>query len=151
MSNRILPPWVRPYIGIPYVPRGRSMQGVDCWGLFVLVMQREFHIEVPSFADDVAYTCRADALPASEFLKKHKDHLGWHPIPIKDAREGDGILFRVFGQPLHVGVVVTRNIVLHVEEGIASVIENYNESLWRNRIVEEHITGKVAYRHESRF
>lgn len=149
--GRKVPCWVRSYVGLPYIPRGRTLDGVDCWGLFRLVQRDQYGIEVPSFADDVAYTRREDAHAVIKFLKEHKGGLGWHPIPIDNALEGDGILFRLFGGPMHVGTIVARNTVLHIDEGTASVAEPFNETLWKHRIVEEPIIGKVVYRHELRF
>lgn len=149
--QRQIPAWVRPYIGIPYLPRGRSRTAIDCWGLFALVQWEQYKIEVPSFADEVAYTCRADARTVIDFIKNHRRDLGWHPIPIRNAREGDGMLFKVLGGPMHIGTIVARSTALHVEEGVSSVVENYEGTLWRGRVAEEPGIGKVVYRHESRF
>lgn len=146
-----LPTWVRPYIGIPYTPRGRDFDGVDCWGLFKLVQEREFGIEVPSYADDMAYNSRKDVKRVGEFISQEKDRLDWTPIPLSQGREGDALLFRIDGLPVHIGVIVCRNHVLHVEDGIASVCEEFSGSLWSRRIFTEPNIGQVAYRHGSRF
>lgn len=45
--------WAVKYIGVPYCPGGRSMRGLDCWGLLWLTYLQEFHIalsELPGIA-----------------------------------------------------------------------------------------------------
>ena len=39
---------IKKYLGVPFKDGGRDLDGLDCWGLFMLVM-REFGHEVPDY------------------------------------------------------------------------------------------------------
>lgn len=40
--------WAAKYVGLPYLPGGQTEEGLDCWGLLVLIYKKEFGIELPS-------------------------------------------------------------------------------------------------------
>lgn len=41
--------WARKYVGLKHVLGGRGPEGVDCWGLLVLVYREVFGIDLPLF------------------------------------------------------------------------------------------------------
>ena len=43
---------MRRYVGLPWLDRGRTADGADCWGLVRLVLAGHFGVEVPSYLDD---------------------------------------------------------------------------------------------------
>ena len=43
--------WTSRYVGIPFVDGGRGIDGLDCWGLFLLVYLEQFGIELPSYGE----------------------------------------------------------------------------------------------------
>ena len=43
---------VREYVGVPWLDRGRTIRGADCWGLVRLVLAGRFGVEVPSYLGD---------------------------------------------------------------------------------------------------
>ena len=42
--------WYGKYIGIPYKELGRDESGVDCYGLCVVVYNRELGLDIPGFS-----------------------------------------------------------------------------------------------------
>lgn len=42
--------WLNEYIGIPYVGEGRSRDGLDCYGLVLLIYKDHFGIELPDWS-----------------------------------------------------------------------------------------------------
>ena len=66
------------------------------------------------------------------------------PVRIGDEHPGDGVLLRVMGRPIHVGVVVARGWMLHIEKNCDSLIERYaGGSRWERRVL-------GFYRHAAR-
>lgn len=55
---------------------------------------------------------------------------------VGEEREGDLVLIR--STPWHVGIVIGDGEFIHSYHGGAAVIENYCNSLWRNRVVSFH-------------
>lgn len=127
-----LPPWVNKYLGLPYKPLGRDASGCDCWGLLAMVWREEFGRDLPDYVSQ-RWTDGADpgavgagaAAYASQFEK----------VPIGEERIGDGVLLRMRGHPLHVGVVLAPGWMLHTHEGADSCIESFERFIWRNRVI----------------
>ncbi len=122
---------VNRYIGLPYKDKGRSIEGVDCWGLVRLVYQAEFGIELPSYTE-----CYASATEAAEIDKLITGERGaWTEVLPGQERLGDIIVLRLLGHPMHVGVIVEPGMMVHILEGVNAVCERYTGILWRRRIV----------------
>lgn len=121
----ILPP---AFLGIPYVNRGASFEGCDCWGLVCL-----FHQEVlgrrltgPSYDD-------AESPGISAVIRQ--GWVQWRQISLGEAARGDVLALKVANDPVHCGVVLDRQSMLHILEGRNSCIESYRAGFWSNRIV----------------
>ena len=132
-----LPAWAGGYIGLPYKDRGRTRDGLDCWGLLCLVSAERAGIALPAF-DGLGYRdfapgqsdlARARALAA--YMAEHMR--GWTRLPVRPddraawplLREGDAIHLTTMGAAIHCGAVVAPPWFLHVEEGIDSCVENW--------------------------
>lgn len=139
------PAWCRPYIGLEFEEHGRGPR-YDCWGYFRMVQERQFGLALPSFA--AAYASVKDYKRSvgilSGIITTNMEDWVLVDRPIggvintEDHQPGDGILFRLRGQPLHVGVIAGPGVVLHIDSGHDSVIESYDSLKWRNRIVGIH-------------
>lgn len=120
--------WSERYVGIPWKDRGRDRSGVDCHGLVRLVHAEQFGNAIPSFVED--YPSATDREAVAEIIARHRE--GWAPVTA--PREGDVALFRILGQPSHVGVVAFPGHFLHVREGQSSVVERLTSPSWQQRL-----------------
>ena len=145
------PAWVADYVGLPYRAEGRDRAGLDCWGLFRLVQSERFGLELPSY--DVAWASDMTHREIAEMIARERQP-DWVPIAHydKDARRvvrqtperaGDGVVLRMLGEDLHLGVVVAPNVALHVEDGTDSTLLRLDDARWEHRV-----TG--IWRHRSR-
>lgn len=139
-----LPPWTAGYIGLPFEPRGRGRDGLDCWGLVRLVYAERFGVYLPSLAD--GYTGGEDNDGISKLFhqqsgfprrdddvmdESHTRH--WHLVQCPEL--GDLASFRIAGKHGHVGVVVSENEFVHAIAGVRSCVERLSSPLWNRRLV----------------
>lgn len=129
--------WTNAYIGIPYREFGRDRDGVDCWGLPVLVYAGELGITLPTYAG--AYT----SVEEHEELARHIDSVtangAWHRVD-RQPHAFDLAIFRRGRLETHVGIIVSPGLMLHVAGDDQSKLEHYNTGRWSHRL-----TG--VYRH----
>jgi len=137
--------WVNQYVGLPFTERGRDEHGVDCWGLVAIVLRDVFGITVPSYDDE--YKTTTDCESISNVIEREAS--SWWLVSLDEAQAGDVIVMRVlpYGAPkniygTHVGIIVERDWMLHVERDINVVIERYTRPRWGRRVV-------GIYRHDS--
>jgi cell wall-associated NlpC family hydrolase len=67
---------------------------------------------------------------------------GWLEVERGVEQAGDVVLLRLRGLPVHVGIIVARGWMLHVEAKVDSVVERFDGLEWRNRIL-------GIYRHDA--
>src|SRR5262249_47803278 len=113
---RIIPMrWAEQYIGLPFKDFGRDFNGVDCWGLVRLVLKRECDIEVPSYGE-----ISARDLIVSKTIKQESSSEPWSEVRRNDVQAFDVALLR--GRPMHVGIMISPELLLHVEEKTNAVL-----------------------------
>ncbi len=129
----MIPAWVADLIGTPFLERGRTRaDGFDCWGLAREVW-RHYGIEVPSYAE--AYQVTSDRDEIARLLNTELPKTPWREIPATEAAPGDGVLFRIAGQPLHVGVLVAPGFFLHTDRQTGAVVDRLQAPRWARRVV----------------
>lgn len=114
------------YVGIPYLAEGRDWRGCDCWGLVVLTYRERLGIELPSHAGYV------DPLSVEAAATVAIGKLAWQQV--ESPQPMDVVLFRVNGQPHHIGLVIRDGWMLHTVAGKDSCIEPYMRPYWSARV-----------------
>lgn len=128
--------WTQKYVGIPYLDRGRTFEGADCYGLIRLVYRDELLIDLASFSEE--YPSAVDMACVAGLISDARTEQTW--IEQREARPYDVLVFRRGRVECHLGLVVARGRMLHMAEGQSSRIEPYETGEWMPRL-----TG--IYRH----
>ena len=128
--SETVPAWARDYIDIDFVDRGRTREGLDCWGLVRLVYAERFGVLLPSLQD--RYRDAQDGPCIADLCRTQMPD--WRLLEAPRARVGDVALFRVAGEPWHVGVLVARGRMLHAQRGTRSCIERIDTTGWGPRL-----------------
>lgn len=118
------------FIGIPYASHGRTFQACDCWGIVCLFYEFEMHRKLPFLAGEYS-----DATNNSEVNKVVGDSKYlFNEIKYEDRKHGDIILFNLHGNPVHAGIVLDADRMLHSLAGHNSCVERYSSTMWNSRI-----------------
>jgi probable lipoprotein NlpC len=133
--------WSSRYIGLPWLAGGRSFKGSDCYGLAWLVYREELGIELRSYDD--GYVTAEEREEIAELIAGGMARGPWREVEISDAREFDGVIIRRGGFASHIGIVVSRGLMLHVSAGQRACVERYTSGHWLPAIAS-------VLRHESR-
>lgn len=120
------------YIGIPYVKNGRDITedgGLDCWGLLIVVFKEQYGITLP----------RLDALQVVDNRKtmvQQVEDFGLYNLvkPVVDTQEGDIAVFNIIGDPVHVGIILSKTHVLHTQMSAGCIVEKYTSHKWSRRL-----------------
>lgn len=120
--------WWNDYVGIPYADRGRTRSGADCYGLVRLVHEEQFGNRLPSFVDD--YESATDREHLEELIARNME--GWRSVDVPAS--GDVALFRILGNPAHVGVITRPGYFLHVRSGKTATVERLGSPEWSKRL-----------------
>lgn len=140
------PTWVEQYIGLPYDDGGRGPDVFDCFGLYRLVGNRHYALNVPS----MGHLTVEKGLSNNDVRKRAAtllaDRNAW-PEVIQPT-PGCAILLRIGADHCHVGLVVAvrqtaphlppRGHMLHITRGIRAACVEWHNSSWKNRIVSFH-------------
>ena len=125
-----LPAWVNDYVGLPFVDGGRTRAGVDCYGLVRLVLREQFGISLPDYGDVYQSVRERETIAGALTQEKSR----WVNIEQPHAAQlGDVALFRVGGLPLHCGLVLSPDVMLHVCQGCETVVEEMHGLVWGAR------------------
>lgn len=122
------PSWAAGYIGLPFKDCGREADGLDCWGLALLVLaERGGCRDLPDFR--TKYTSSRDrALP--EIFRA--EMALWRRVEVPHLL--DVAVLRICGAPRHVGVMVARQRILTIDRSTASCLERIDTPRWAGRL-----------------
>ena len=124
--------WASAYVGIPFTDHGRTKFGCDCWGLVRLIYREQFGLSLPDYGE--AYMTTNDRNEIKTMIQEAPIR-GWTAHPLHEAREGDALLLRMAGIPMHCGIVIQPTKFLHIESGMNAVIEDWVRPHWRRRVL----------------
>lgn len=115
------------YIGIPFKPLGRNEKGCDCWGLARLVYKNELGIDLPS----MQYAEKFDPKELTELIEEGATQ--WVSIPFGSELPGDVLILRSINP--HVGVVIDKRNMLHIQATTNACIARFDSVAWNKRII----------------
>jgi cell wall-associated NlpC family hydrolase len=118
-------------IGIPFVDRGRTVDGADCWGLSRLAMLRGASVDLPPY--DEHYASCAERRLNDEMIRGSMGD--WREVPAGAEQRFDVVLMKDGKWVSHIGLVTHPGRMLHTYQGGASCNDRYNDSPFRERVV----------------
>lgn len=121
--------WTNDFIGIPQKDLGRDRDGCDCWGLVHLVLNAHGR-PVPSYQED--YLSVRERVEIEALIAEAKTLPTWSRV-VGPPQPFDVITFRRGALDGHIGVIVDRQRMLHVDRRAPSRIERFDISPWTNR------------------
>jgi len=119
---------IAPYVGIPYLNRGRNMFGIDCWGIVRLIYKDALNITLGTLDG------YADSESKDQVSRVIKSESAAHWEEVDAPREYDVVVFNLAGKPCHVGLMLDGYKFIHSLAGRDTCIESISKVIWRNRI-----------------
>lgn len=122
--------FVNKAIGVPWVNGGRDWLGWDCWGCVRAIYKECAGVDLPSYGEISA----KDLARIAREMEGGKDSDGWQecgpePLAVVLMRSGRG-----GRRVVHVGAMVDRFRMIHVEEAAATAIVSINHFSVAGRI-----------------
>lgn len=117
------------FIGIPYVNRGSTFSGCDCWGLVWLYHREVLKNDIPRYEGYVD----AEDPSIGRYIEERWNN--WDSVQPANMDVGDVLALRVGGLPVHCGIYAGHGRMLHVLEGRMSCLEPVVRGFWKNAIV----------------
>ena len=125
--------WSADYIGIEWRARGAGHDGVDCYGLVRLVYREILGVSIPAY--DELYATAEELEEIAAIIAGARDLPRWSRVDAGQEKEFDVAIFRQAGVESHVGMVISRGMMLHASSGRESEIVRYSEGKWFPRLV----------------
>lgn len=120
---------------IPFEEGGRTEKGSDCWGIVKLALELIHGVPIPDYQDVVLNL-------SDDFQKRNKTFEQVKQITesgemfekVDEPQYGDVILITMQARPVHAGIVLHDNLMLHTTKESGVTVENYLEVKWKSRI-----------------
>lgn len=132
MGRIVTPKWAGDYHHVPYVPHGRDMDGLDCWGLVRLIYAERFGIALPDLAGRYSDTTKENGPEIAGIYREMRQD--WRAVDLAAAQLGDLLVLRCQGEPMHIGMVVGAGLMLHTRKKSGVVLAAYDGLKWSKRI-----------------
>lgn len=118
------------YTGIEFVDRGRCPMmdgGLDCYGLIRWIKMNEFGQILPRFD---AYDSVDDKKLIHAKYDEYEKTFGEKWSKIEKPERYCIAMFNYAGHPMHVGMIIDDEFMIHTEKGRNSCIESYRGMRW---------------------
>lgn len=129
----MVPIWINDYVGLSFVARGRTRDGIDCYGLVRLIYRDQLGIELPSHLED--YDSLDDHAKIAAAIAGEEYGFNWKQITVTEGELADIVLLRIHGMPLHMGFMIDARRMLHAQEHTNSCIESIHSPQWNRRVL----------------
>jgi len=127
MNN--IPSWASKYIGIPYKAKGTTLKGMDCLGLLELIYKEQLNIELP-FNEHLEVENDKQMEIATNSIINGKEKWKQLVWPEKFCV----ININILGYPVHFGLCLNDEYMIHSLKGHNSVIERFTGIKWSSRV-----------------
>lgn len=121
----MIPSWTNDWVGVPYSEVGRGPDSYDCLGLYLKLNEVRQGVIIPDPRCTIPSAIRDDVYGKS--LGEYSE--------VSHPEEGDAILIRSRGHPLHVGYYINPQYMIHCESGIGTTVDRWNGPVWKNRVI----------------
>lgn len=119
--------FVKKALSVPFVEKGRSYDGWDCWGLVYCGHWDIADIALPAYTD---YSSTRDYQHLHNIIQDAKCF--W--TPSEKTQPLDVALFRISRYQTHVALMVDKRNALHAEFKLGTFIEPIDAAIWRKRL-----------------
>ena len=112
---------IRGYVGIPYVDKGRSFEGCDCYGLPWLIFRRVAGILLPVY-DWISST---DTIAFGRAMRDETESGRWRRLGEDETPQPFDLVAMIDtpkpgARAWHCGIVASPGTLLHSERGVGS-------------------------------
>lgn len=121
----MVPAWTSNWVGRPHTPRGRTETEFDCLGLYILLNRVRLGVIIPD-----PYCSVPDAVRNNIAGRMRGEY-----EQVSTPEEGDAILIRARGHPIHVAYCIDQKLMIHVEDGELVSVERWDSTRWQQRII----------------
>lgn len=134
---------IKPFLRLRWKEFGRTWeQGVDCWGLVLLWYRSHYGILLAPHPG-MSYTGRNGIKRLEDYVAEIDEaETNWNPVA--HPRTGDVVKISSPANPLHVGIYIEPDKMLHITVGKSAAVVDLKDPEWASR-------GKTYYRHRRRY
>jgi cell wall-associated NlpC family hydrolase len=124
--------WSTQYLDLPWLEKGRTRAGIDCFGLVRLVLAEQCGAELPAF--DEAYMSTHERAQIEAAIAGEVVDLATR-VPLPSVREFDVLELLDHGRPTHLGIVTAPLRVLHIPRGGTSEMPRWDRGELAGKVV----------------
>jgi cell wall-associated NlpC family hydrolase len=130
-------------LAVPYCEGGRTLAGLDCWGVCLEVFRRQ-GIEVPDVfagADQLQVKLNQAGVSALDWIASLFG--AWRRVP--EPVVGSAVVFRdVDGNAVHVGVIVAPNRFLHASRRTGITVCRLDRPPWPDKLLGAYVYDQAS-------
>lgn len=130
VEQELLAQFVRKALATPFLDKGRTWVGVDCWGLVALAYSELMGISLPLYSGN--YDSANDRPTLSKLVEQERKT--WVQVDRVEVKPLDCVVLLMAGRPVHVGLMIDKRQFLHCSHRIGTVVERVDSVLWQERV-----------------